>query len=179
MVVLEALHVGLLAAVEQPGGLEGGRSRAGVDGGVPEPLGAEQQQLVVAHQRLAVAAGRGGLRGQPHHEVDDADAVGPAVGEVAEEPQPRGPRRPAAVDVDEALLPQRGDELVEIAVDVTDDVQRSRPLVGLDDLSGLGVDRHLKGVTAVDDRQIALRRCVALRLGGAGPAPSPGGVCCA
>ena len=93
VVVLEAVHVGLLAAVEQPGRLEGGGARAGVDGGVAEPLGAEQQQFVVAHEGLAVAAGRGGLGGQPHHEVDDADAVRAAVGEVAEEPQPRGARR--------------------------------------------------------------------------------------
>ena len=66
---------GLLAAVEQPGGLEGGGAGAGVDRGVAEALGAEQQQFVVAHQGLAVAAGGRGLGGQPHHEVDDADAV--------------------------------------------------------------------------------------------------------
>ena len=98
----------LLAAVEPPGGEEGGGARGGVDGGVAEPLGAEQQQLVVAHQRLAVAAGGGGLGGQLHHEVDDADAVRAAVGEVAEEPEPGGARGPVAVRVDQALLVERG-----------------------------------------------------------------------
>lgn len=39
--VLQALHVGALAAVEQPGGLEGGGAGAGVHGGVAEPLRAE------------------------------------------------------------------------------------------------------------------------------------------
>src|ERR1044072_8013461 len=57
---------------------------------------------------LAVAAGRGRLGGQPHHEVDDPDAVRAPVGEVAEEPQPRGARGPVALGVDEALLLERG-----------------------------------------------------------------------
>ena len=41
----------------------------------PNRLAPMQQQLVIAHQRLAVAAGGGGLGGEPHDEVDDADAV--------------------------------------------------------------------------------------------------------
>jgi hypothetical protein len=162
VVVLEAVHVGLLPAVEQPGRLEGGGARAGVDGGVAEALGAEQQQLVVAHEGLAVAAGRGGLGGQAHHEVDDADAVRAAVGEVAEEPQPGGARAPVAGRVDEALLLERRHQLVEIAVDVTHDEQRARPDDGLRDRRG--VDGHLKRVTPVDDRQVALGGRVPLRV---------------
>ncbi|MGX1119418.1 hypothetical protein RKD37_004781 [Streptomyces ambofaciens] len=104
--------------------LEGGGARAGVDGRVAEPLGAEQQQLVVAHQRLAVAARRGGLGGQPHHQVDDADAVRAAVGEVAEEPQPGRARAPLAGLVDEALLPEGGQQLVEVAVHVAPTTNR-------------------------------------------------------
>ena len=50
---------------------------------------------------------------------------GPAVGEVAEEPEPGGARRPAAVGVDEALRVQGRDQLVEVAVHVADDVQRA------------------------------------------------------
>lgn len=86
---------------------------------------------MVAHERLAVAADRGSLGGQPHHEVDHADAVGAAVGEVAEEPQARGPGGPVARGVEEALFLERGDQLVEVAVHVAHDVQRTRPVGGL------------------------------------------------
>jgi hypothetical protein len=145
--VLEAVHVGLLAAVQQPGRLEGGGARAGVDGGVAEPLGAEQEQLVVAHERLAVAAGRGGLGGQPHHQVDDADAVGPAVGEVAEEPEPRGARAPAAGRVDQTLLPQRGHQFVQVAVHIPYDEQRTGALRRLRSRHRRRVHRDLNRVT--------------------------------
>ena len=50
---------------------------------------------------------------------------GPAVGEIAEEPEAGGARGPVARLVDEALLAQGGQEFVEVAVDVADDEQRA------------------------------------------------------
>lgn len=133
----------------------------GVDGGVGELLRADEQQLVVAHQGLAVAARRGGFRGEPHDEVDDPDAIGAAVGEVAQEPEPGVARCPVGVGVDEALFGEGGHQLVQIAVDVADDEERAEPLPG--DRAGFGDGLHLDGVAAVDDGEVALGGGVPLR----------------
>ena len=64
VMVLEAVHVCLLSAVEQPGRLEGGSARTGVDGGVAEPLGAQQQQCSnVSTSAVATAT----LQQKPQH----------------------------------------------------------------------------------------------------------------
>lgn len=82
---------------------------------------------------------------------------------------PRNHRRAVPADqfaggVDEALLLERGDQLVEIAVHVADDVQRARPGGGPGGRHDLGIDHDLKRVTPVDDRQIAPGGRVALGL---------------
>ncbi|BFO22942.1 hypothetical protein SHKM778_93300 [Streptomyces sp. KM77-8] len=120
---------------------------------------------MVAHEGLAVAAGGGGLGGQPHHEVDDADAVRAAVGEVAEEPQPRGAGAPLARRVEETLLLEGGHQFVEVAVDVTDHVQRALAGGGLRSGDGRGVDGHLNSVTPIDDGEIPLGRCISVGVG--------------
>ena len=144
----------------------------GVDGRVAEAVGAEQQQFVIAHQGPAVAAGRRGLRGKLHDEFDDADAVGAAVGEVAEEPQPGAARRPVALVVDESVLAERGQQLVEVAVHIADDVQRSRalrPFTGC--LRRVGEHRQVAGgggVVGGDQRRVGLGRLVRAGRGGNG-----------
>ncbi|CAM5731571.1 hypothetical protein SALBM311S_10914 [Streptomyces alboniger] len=102
---------------------------------------------MVAHQCLAVAAGRGGLGGQPHHEVDDTDAVRAAVGEVAEEPRPGGARAPVARGVQEPLLLEGARQLVDIAVHVSDDEQRTGTGRRLRGREGVGVGGRLKRVS--------------------------------
>jgi len=61
---------------------------------------------------------------EPHHEIDRSDPVRPAVDEVAEQPQPRVPTRPAQPAVDEPGAAQQRDEGVEMPVDVADDERR-------------------------------------------------------
>ncbi len=130
VVRLQAVQVVLLAAVEPPGGEEGGGAGGGLDRLVAVPGGAEEEQFVIAHQGAAVAACGGGLGGELHDQVDDADAVGAAVGEVAEEPDPGAAGRPVAVGVDQALVVQFGAQLFQVAVHVADDVDRAGRLAG-------------------------------------------------
>lgn len=70
--------------------------------------------------------------------------------------------RPVPGGVDETLGLERGDELVEVAVHVPDDVQRAGSGAGRRGGRARGVDGDLQGVAAVDDRQIALRGRVPL-----------------
>lgn len=88
-------------------------------------------------------------------------AIGAAVGEVAQEPEPGVARCPVGVGVDEALFGEGGHQLVQIAVDVADDEERAEPLPG--DRAGFGDGLHLDGVAAVDDGEVALGGGVPLR----------------
>ncbi len=99
---------------------------------------------------------------------------GPAVGEVAEEPQARGPGGPVARGVEEALLLERGDQLVEVAVHVAHDVQRTRPVGGLGGRHRGGVHDDLHRFAPVDDGQVAPGGRVALGAPPPTPAASPG-----
>ena len=79
-----AFRVGFLTTVERPD-LD---DRAHVaDRRIGNILAAVQQHVVVAQHAADLATGLGGLLLQAPHQIDDADPVGPAVGQVTEEPE--------------------------------------------------------------------------------------------
>ena len=132
------------------------------DGLIVEAVSGEQECLMVAQQGPHLAAGGRCLGGQPSNVVDDADAVRAAIDVVAEEPQPRLAARPAVRVVHQAGLAQRPAQLVAMAVNVGDDVQRSRlsvrphPLIASMALSAMlpGVPHGGRSVATPDDRQV-------------------------
>jgi hypothetical protein len=75
---------------------------------------------VVAEQGLHLAAGVRSLFGQPHDQVDDADAVRTAVDEVTQEPQVGVAAGPGRLLVDQSGVGERGEQLVEVPVHVAD-----------------------------------------------------------
>jgi hypothetical protein len=77
---------------------------------------------VVAQQAVHLPAGFLGLPVQLHHEVDHADAVRPAIDEVAEEPQSCLATGPIRILVDQACSTQRALELGAVPVHVPDHV---------------------------------------------------------
>lgn len=74
------------------------------------------------------------------------------------------PAHQLAGRVDQALLPQRGHQFVQVAVHISYDEQRTGALRRLRSRHRRRVHRDLNRVTPTDDGQVALRGCVALRI---------------
>jgi hypothetical protein len=88
---------------------------------VADGVDGEQERLVVAEEAAHTAAARGL---ESAHEVDRADPVGPAIDEVAHEPEHGVLPGPALALVDESRLAKQPSEDVAMTVDVAHDEQR-------------------------------------------------------
>ena len=116
----QCAEIALDAAVEPPEAVKRLAGHARVL--AAEPVGGEKQRLVVPEQAADRAAA---LRLEAPDEVDRADAVGPTVDEVADEPEARVGADPPLGPVDETRVAEQPHEHVPVAVSVAHDENRS------------------------------------------------------
>ena len=81
---------------------------------------------MIAQQRRDLASGCSGLRLQAHNEIDDLNAIGSAIDEIAQKPERRRATNPGMLMIDQVCVLEQVEQPFELAMNITNDVDGGR-----------------------------------------------------